>query len=76
MLTEIHGAAPPSRRRRGFPAEALLVGGSALGIFLAIACGAYISSFVPPHNPWLFMAAFAAPAAVAFAVYWLISRRF
>ena len=75
MLIDIHGSVPPSRRSARLPAEILLMAGSALGIFVTIAVGAYIASFMPAHNPWLFMASFAAPGAVAFAIYWLISRR-
>ena len=57
------------------PAELLLIAGSVLGIFLTIAIGSVIAASMPAQNPWLFMASFAAPGAVAFAIYWLISRR-
>ena len=52
-----------------------LVVGLLFSTIFTIAVGAVIATFMPPHDPWLFMASFAAPGAVVFGAYWLISRR-
>ena len=70
--------APDSRFIRSgprIPAEVLLTLGATLGIFIVVASGSMIASYAPEHSPWLFMASFAGPTAVVFAIYWLISRR-
>ena len=59
----------------GAPRELVLILGSAFGLFIAVSLGSLISGYVPQNAPWLFAAAFAAPTAVVFAIYWLISRR-
>ena len=75
MLIDAHETTGASRQGLRAPPELLLMLGSALGIFVTIVVGAVIASYMPAHNPWLFMGSFAAPGGVAFAVYWLISRR-
>jgi hypothetical protein len=59
----------------GAPRELILVAGAGLGLFVAAGCGALLSSYVPDNSPWLFAAAYGAPTAVVFTIYWLISRR-
>lgn len=75
MLLDARDMTPVRRRGLSAPPELLLMLGSALGIFFTIAVGAVIATYMPPHDPWLFMASFAAPGAVVFGAYWLISRR-
>lgn len=54
-----------------------MVAGSAATIFIVVALGGLVASALPPeiHSPWLIMASYAAPAAVAFVVHWWISQR-
>jgi hypothetical protein len=47
----------------------------ALAIFGVVATGAAISSAISSPSPWLFAAAYGGPAALAFGLYWAISRR-
>ena len=47
--------------------------GAALGV---VAAGAAISAALPQPTPWMFAASYAAPAAIAFAIYWWIAQRF
>jgi hypothetical protein len=75
MLMDGRDTIPVRRRGLSAPPELMLMVGSALGIFFTIAIGAVIASYMPAHDPWMFMASFAAPGAVAFGAYWLISRR-
>ncbi|MDR3506731.1 MAG: hypothetical protein P4L64_02425 [Caulobacteraceae bacterium] len=67
--------ASPPRAPLGIPREIIAMVGTALGIFLAVGAGSLIAAQVPDQSPWLFMLSFAAPAAVVFAIFWLISRR-
>ena len=74
MLSHSHDTAP-SRRGHSARADLLLIAGSVLGIFLTMVFGSMIAAEMPAGNPWLFMASYAVPGGVAFAIYWLISRR-
>jgi hypothetical protein len=68
-------AAPKSVRARvGADLTTLAaVAGAALAV---LGSGAAISSVLPsPASPWLFAGAYAAPGAIAFAVYWWIAQR-
>lgn len=60
---------------RAIPKEIIAMVGTAFGILIAVGSGSLIAAQVPDNSPWLFMLAFAAPAAVVFAIFWLISRR-
>jgi hypothetical protein len=57
------------------PREVILMLSSALGLAIAVACGALLSRAGPPQSPWLFTLSFTAPAVVALAVFWLARRR-
>ena len=74
MLMDVHETGTNRQGLRA-PTELLLIAGSILGIFLTIMIGSIIAADMPAQNPWLFMVSYAIPGAVAFAVYWLISRR-
>ena len=74
MLMDIHRI-EATRQRQNARADLLLIAGSMLGIFLTVIIGSMIAAKMPAQNPWLFMASYALPGAVAFSVYWLISRR-
>ncbi len=49
--------------------------GTAFGILIAVGAGSLMAAQVPENSPWLFMAAYAVPAGVVFAIFWLIARR-
>ena len=57
------------------PRDVILMLSSALGLFVAVGCGSLLQAASPPQSPWLFMLSFAGPAAVVFAVFWLVTRR-
>ncbi len=61
---------------RSIPREVIAMVGTAFGVLIAVGTGSLIADRIPDHSPWLFMLSYAAPAAVVFAVFWLISRRF
>jgi lipopolysaccharide export LptBFGC system permease protein LptF len=61
--------------RPGFPVELINVGLFALGILLVVAIGAFLSERIVDESPWLFAAAYAVPATIAFGAYWLIARK-
>ncbi len=64
----------PSLLRR-IPAELITMAGFAIAIIGVVATGAAISSAIVEPSPWLFAAAYGGPAALAFGVYWAVSRR-
>lgn len=60
---------------RRIPVEITTMIAFAIAIFGVVATGAAISaSFVEP-SPWLYAAAYGGPAALAFGLYFAISRR-
>jgi len=62
--------------RRAIPAELANILGTCGALLAVVASGAGISAALPdPASPWLFAAAYGAPAAAAFAVYWWIAQR-
>ncbi|QUD88174.1 hypothetical protein [Phenylobacterium montanum] len=65
----------PGPALRAIPREVIAMVGTAFGILIAVGSGSLLAAQVPENSPWLFMAAYAAPAAVVFAIFWLISRR-
>lgn len=66
--------ADPSPLRR-VPSEIVTMAGFAIAIAGVVATGAAISSAIPEPSPWLFAAAYGGPAALAFGVYWAVTRR-
>jgi hypothetical protein len=61
---------------RIIPAEVTNIVGTSGALLAVVATGAGISAALPePSSAWLFAAAYGAPAAVAFAVYWWIAQR-
>ncbi len=65
----------PAQNHRAIPREVIAMVGTAFGILIAVGSGSLIAARVPENSPWLFMSAYAVPAAMVFAVFWLISRR-
>ncbi len=65
----------PTHSLRTIPREVIAMVGTAFGILIAVGTGSLLAAQVPVNSPWLFMAAYAVPAAAVFAVFWLISRR-
>lgn len=59
------------------PREIVTIVATAAAIFGVVAIGGLIASALPPevNSPWLVMASYAAPAAVAFVIHWWISQR-
>lgn len=69
-------AARSVARPRIIPAEVTNILGTGGALLAVVATGAGISAALPaPTSAWLFAAAYGAPAAVAFAVYWWIAQR-
>lgn len=62
---------------RQIPRELVTVVGSAAAIFAVVAIGGLIASALParPHAEWMVFASYAAPAAVAFVIYWWAAQR-
>ena len=60
---------------RRIPSELATIAAFAIAIFGVVATGAAISSAIVQPSPWLFAAAYGGPAALAFGVYWAVSRR-
>ena len=60
---------------RQVPQELVTMAAFGLAIFGVVATGAAISSAISSPSPWLFAAAYGGPAALAFGLYWAISRR-
>jgi hypothetical protein len=66
---------PVSSVLRHVPREVLTMVGFAIAIFGVVATGSAISAGISTPSPWLFAAAYGGPAALAFGVYWAISRQ-
>jgi hypothetical protein len=62
-------------RRPRIPGEIATMLAFALAIFGVVATGSAISSAITQPSPWLFAAAYGGPAALAFGVYWAVSRK-
>ena len=62
---------------RQIPREILNILGVGAAVFAVVALGSLIASALPAeaHSPWLLMASYAAPAAVAFVIYWWMDQR-
>ena len=67
--------APRGRNYVSVPIEVIWVLASSIGLLAVVLAGSKLAEFVPDNSPWLFMAAFVAPGAVAFGAFWLIVRR-
>jgi hypothetical protein len=65
----------PESHLRAVPREVIAMVGTAFGILIAVGAGSLMAAQVPENSPWLFMAAYAVPAGVVFAIFWLIARR-
>lgn len=65
----------PTPRVRHIPRELLVTAGFALAIFVVVLAGAGICSLMTAPAGWQALAAYAGPAAVAFAVYWIVAHR-
>jgi len=66
---------PVSSVLRHVPREVLTMAGFAIAIFGVVATGSAIAAGISTPSPWLFAAAYGGPAALAFGVYWAISRQ-
>jgi cyanate permease len=62
---------------RQIPREILNILGIAAAVFAVVALGSLMASALPAeaHSPWLLIASYATPAAVAFVIYWWIDQR-
>ena len=62
---------------RQIPREILNIVGVGAAVFAVVALGSLIASVLPAgaHSPWLVIACYAAPAAVAFVIYWWMDQR-
>ena len=62
---------------RQAPKELVAVVGLAAAVFAVVTLGGLIASALPikPHTEWMVFASYAAPAAVAFVVYWWAAQR-
>lgn len=61
---------------RAIPAELANILGTAGAVLAVVTAGAGISAALPDlASPWLFAAAYGAPAAIAFVAYWWIAQR-
>ena len=56
------------------PPELINIGGTSAALLGVVAAGAGLSEIAPP-GVWFTAASYGAPAAVAFALYWWVSRR-
>ncbi len=74
MMVSSKPVGPPLLRR--IPIELTTMAAFAVAIFGVVATGAAISSAFVDPNPWLYAAAYGGPGALAFGVYWAVSRRF
>ena len=64
------------RARKGWPAELVHIGGTAVAIFAVVAAGAGLSAVLPgTSSPWMTAAAYLAPASLAFAAYWWVAQK-
>ena len=62
---------------RQAPRELVVLVTGAVALFAVVALGGLIAAALPAksHTPWLIMASYAAPAAVAFVAYWWTAQR-
>jgi cyanate permease len=62
---------------RQIPREIVTTVVVAAAIFAVVALGSLIASALPAdaNSPWLVFASYAAPAAVAFVIYWWTDQR-
>lgn len=60
---------------RKVPVEITTMVGFALAIFGVVATGSAISSAFVDPTPWAYAAAYGGPSAIAFGLYFAISRR-
>ena len=60
---------------RRIPVELATIAAFAVAIFGVVATGAAICSAMTTPSPWLVAAAYGGPSALAFGVYWALSRR-
>jgi cyanate permease len=67
----------PASLLRHIPREVVTIVVIAAAIFAVVALGSLIASALPAdaHSPWLVIASYAAPAAVAFVIYWWTDQR-
>ena len=70
-------ATPKANRRSSprLPVELLWVIGSALALLAVVVTGSTLVEVLQPGSPWLFMAAYAVPGAIAWGIFWLICQR-
>lgn len=75
MQHSLEGA--PASFLRQIPREIVTTVVIAAAIFAVVALGSLIASALPAeaHSPWLVIASYAAPAAVAFVIYWWTDQR-
>jgi hypothetical protein len=57
------------------PPEMANILGTACAVLAVVATGSGILSLLPTADAWMTAAAYAAPASLAFAVYWWVSQR-
>jgi hypothetical protein len=62
---------------RQAPRELVVLITGAVALFGVVVLGGLIAAALPvkAHTPWLIMASYAAPAAVAFVAYWWAAQR-
>jgi hypothetical protein len=68
-------AYPAFRKERGVAPEVVNMGGTSAGVLGVVATGAGLSA-IAPQTVWFAAASYAAPAAVAFAVYCWVAHSF
>lgn len=67
---------PEMKARKGWPVELAHIGGTAAAVFAVVAAGAGLSAVLPPASSlWMTVAAYLAPASLAFAAYWWAAQK-
>jgi hypothetical protein len=56
------------------PPELMQLAGGAVAVLAVVATGSGILSLLPAADVWMRAAAYAAPASLAFAVYWWVRQ--
>jgi hypothetical protein len=67
-------AGPKPAKPLKIPPELINIGGTSAALLAVVAVGGWLSEMAPA-GVWFTAASYGAPAAVAFTLYWLVSRR-
>ena len=72
-MAEITAGPKPAKPLK-IPPELINIGGTSAALLAVVAAGAGLSE-IAPAGVWFTAACYGAPAAVAFSLYWWVSRR-